>query len=206
MNSTLTLPVLVGAVLGLGIYALVRALMPAKRSAVAQVARIDAMRARGAAYESAHRTSDAGRLDSVRARVGRRVAELYLQQGWEQRSLRADLAVLDRSWENFLATKVLLGAAGLFFGPLMFAVVWTLGFGRSPRHPGLAGPALRGRLLLPAGSGSAPGRGREAARPAARDRRVPRPGVDEPGGRPWSPRGSDGGRRGLRRLGHAAHP
>ncbi|MFC7257763.1 type II secretion system F family protein [Streptomyces lutosisoli] len=132
----LTMPILVGAVLGLGIYALVRALMPSKRSAVAQVARIDAMRARGAAYESAHHGSkDAGRIGTVRSQVGARVAEFYMQQGWEQRSLRADLAVLDRSWEKFLATKVLLAAAGVFFGPLLFAVVWTLGFGSSPIIP-----------------------------------------------------------------------
>lgn len=132
----LTMPILIGAVLGLGVYALVRALMPSKRSAVAQVARIDAMRARGAAYESAHRgQQDTGRFGGLRAQVGARVAEFYLQQGWEQRSLRADLAVLDRSWERFLATKVLLAAAGVFFGPFLFAVVWTLGVGRSPIIP-----------------------------------------------------------------------
>lgn len=129
------MPVVIGAILGLGVYVLVRALMPSRRSAVAQVARIDAMRARGAAYESARTTQDAGRLGSVRAEVGRRIAEFYFQQGWEQRSLRADLAVLDRSWEKFLATKVLLAAAGLFFGPLLFAVVLTLGMGHSPVIP-----------------------------------------------------------------------
>ncbi|WP_327695376.1 type II secretion system F family protein [Streptomyces sp. NBC_00459] len=134
MND-LTMPVVVGAVLGLGIYVLVRALMPSKRSAVSQVARVDAMRARGAAYESAHRTQDAGRIGSFRAQVGVRVSDFYFQQGWEQRSLRADLAVLDRSWENFLATKVLLGAAGLFFGPFLFVIVLTLGIGRSPAIP-----------------------------------------------------------------------
>ncbi|WP_461083615.1 type II secretion system F family protein [Streptomyces deserti] len=129
------MPVVVGAIIGLGVYVLVRALMPGKRSAIAQVARIDAMRARGAAYESARTAKDTGRFGSLRAEVGARVAEFYLQQGWEQRSLRADLAVLERSWENFLATKVLLGAAGLFFGPLLFAVVWTLGFGSGPIIP-----------------------------------------------------------------------
>ncbi len=133
----LTMPIVIGAVMGLGVYALVRALMPSKRSAVAQVARIDAMRARGAAYAyaSAHRAADAGRLGSARAHVGMRVAEFYIQQGWELRSLRADLAVLDRSWEKFLATKVLLAAAGLFFGPFLFAIVWTLGFNSSPIIP-----------------------------------------------------------------------
>ena len=55
----LTMPIVIGATLGLGIFALVRALMPTKRSAVATVARIDAMRARGAAYESSHRAADA---------------------------------------------------------------------------------------------------------------------------------------------------
>ncbi|MER5911091.1 type II secretion system F family protein [Streptomyces sp. NPDC001982] len=131
----LTMPIVVGVVLGLGVYALIRALIPTRRSAVAQVARIDAMRARGTAYETARQTRDTGRIGSLRAQVGARVAEFYLQQGWEQRSLRADLAVLDRSWEKFLATKVLLATAGLFFGPFLFAVVWTMGFGSSPVIP-----------------------------------------------------------------------
>jgi len=133
--SDITMPIVVGAIIGLGIYVLVRALMPTKRSAVSQVARIDAMRARGTAYESPRSATDKGRLGSIRSDVGQRVAEFYMQQGWEQRSLRADLAVLDRSWEKFLATKALLGVAGLFFGPFMFAIVWTLGFGSSPIIP-----------------------------------------------------------------------
>ncbi|MER5518683.1 type II secretion system F family protein [Streptomyces sp. NPDC002763] len=131
----LTMPIVVGVILGLGVYALIRALMPSKRSAIAQVARIDAMRARGAAYESARGTRDTGRFGSLRADVGERVAEFYRQQGWEQRSLRADLAVLDRSWEKFLATKVLLAAGGMLFGPFLFAVVYTMGFGHSPVIP-----------------------------------------------------------------------
>ncbi|MGW7068545.1 type II secretion system F family protein [Streptomyces sp. NPDC054855] len=137
---SLTMPIVIGAIMGLGIYALVRALMPSKRSAVSTVARIDALRARGAAYES-HRAPSgdgkkgAGRLDSTRGRVGARMAEFYLQQGWEQRSLRADLAVLDRSWEKFLATKTLLAAAGVFFGPFMFVIIWTMGVGKSPIIP-----------------------------------------------------------------------
>ncbi|MEU0245977.1 type II secretion system F family protein [Streptomyces sp. NPDC006235] len=131
----LTMPLVVGAVIGLGLYALVRALMPSKRSPISQVARIDAMRARGSAYESARTEREKGRFGALRAEVGLRVSEFYLQQGWEQRSLRADLAVLERSWEKFLATKVLLGVAGLFFGPFLFAIVYTLGVGRSPIIP-----------------------------------------------------------------------
>ncbi|AWZ10690.1 type II secretion system protein [Streptomyces sp. ICC1] len=132
------MPVVVGAVLGLGIYALVRALMPSRRGAVATVARIDEMRARGAAYSTLPRSTtaeDPGRLDSFRARVGLRIADFYRQQGWEQRSLRADLAVLERSWESFLATKILLAAAGLIFGPFLFVIVATIGFGSGPVVP-----------------------------------------------------------------------
>lgn len=138
MGDALSMPVLVGAVFGLGLFLLIRALVPGKRSALSQVARIDALRARGAAALAADQPpseEEARRLGSLRARVGLRAAEFYRQQGWEQRSLRADLAVLDRSWETFLATKVPLAAAGLVFGPFVFVVVWTLGFGSGPVIP-----------------------------------------------------------------------
>jgi Flp pilus assembly protein TadB len=137
MTDILTAPVLIGAVFGLGVYVLVRALSRTRHSAVSQVRRIDALRAAGAAYEqpSGQSIDDDGRLDSVRAQVGARIAELYLQQGWEQRSLRSDLAVLERSWERFLATKVLLGASGLIFGPMLFGIAWVIGFGSGPIIP-----------------------------------------------------------------------
>ncbi|GAA4074742.1 type II secretion system F family protein [Streptomyces sp. NPDC048491] len=135
MTDTITGPVLIGAVLGLGIYVLIRALTRTKRSAVSQVARIDAMRSAGGGYTPQSEASGSGRLSGLRSGIGARVAELYLKQGWEQRSIRADLAVLERGWERFLATKVLLGMAGLVFGPLVFVIVATLGFARSPIVP-----------------------------------------------------------------------
>ncbi|MFF3765771.1 type II secretion system F family protein [Streptomyces sp. NPDC001922] len=131
----MTTTVLIGAVFGLGVYILVRALVPTRRSSLSTLAEIDRMRARGVSHSAQNATADSGRLGGLRSDVGRRVADFYLQQGWEQRSLRADLAVLDRSWESFLATKVLLAAAGLFFGPLLFAVAWVLGVGSSPIVP-----------------------------------------------------------------------
>ncbi|MEV8309920.1 type II secretion system F family protein [Streptomyces flavidovirens] len=131
----MTTTVVLGAVFGLGIFALVRALMPSRQSAVARVAQIDALRARGAHAGRAAVQEDTGKFASTRSRIGMRVSEFYRQQGWEQRSLRADLNVLERSWENFLATKMLLGVAGLFFGPFLFAIGWSLGFGSSPMIP-----------------------------------------------------------------------
>jgi Flp pilus assembly protein TadB len=130
MNSEITLTVLIGAAFGLGVFALVRALMPGRRGAMATVARVDALRAAGPAHGPV-----APPAHGVRAKVGERVAEFYLQQGWELRSLRADLAVLDRSWEAFLATKVLLSAAGLFFGPFLFGIAWSIGMGTGPVIP-----------------------------------------------------------------------
>ncbi|MFG2722951.1 type II secretion system F family protein [Streptomyces sp. NPDC048416] len=135
MTDIITGPVLIGAVLGLGIYVLIRALTRTRRSAVSQVARIDAMRSSGSVYTPQPEAHGSGRLSGVRAGIGARVAELYLRQGWEQRSIRADLAVLERGWERFLATKVLLGIAGLIFGPLLFVIVAQLGFGSSPIIP-----------------------------------------------------------------------
>lgn len=145
MTSDLTSAVVVGALAGLGVYALIRALVPTSRSPVSTVARIDALRARGGtasgvAQHTAQRAHGAvpghrRRLTELRARIGERLAELYVQRGWEQRSLRADLALLDRTWENFLATKVVLAAAGVIFGPFVFALAWMLGFGSSPVVP-----------------------------------------------------------------------
>ncbi|RMI30716.1 type II secretion system F family protein [Streptomyces triticirhizae] len=144
MNSMVTTAVVVGAIFGLGLYALVRALVPSRRGPVSTVARIDELRARGGigGYPSATPSAPAAggepgtrRRDQLLARVGDRVAELYLQRGWEQRSLRADLALLDRTWEGFLANKVVLAALGLFFGPFVFSMAWLLGFGSSPVVP-----------------------------------------------------------------------
>ncbi|MEU6850441.1 type II secretion system F family protein [Actinacidiphila alni] len=130
MNNIL-ISCLVGAAVGLGVFALIRALMPGRRSAVNTVAQIDAMRAAGPVSSG----SAAPAPTDLKGRIGQRVAQFYLQQGWEQRSLRSDLAVLDRSWEGFLATKLILAASGLIFGPFLFAVVWQLGMGSNPVIP-----------------------------------------------------------------------
>jgi len=122
---------LVGGLVGIGVFVLIRALTPGKRSAVSTVAQIDALRATGATSSPQRSAATSG----VRGRIGERVADFYRQQGWEMRSMRADLAVLDRSWESFLATKLLLGAAGLVFGPFLFAVVWEVGLGLNPIIP-----------------------------------------------------------------------
>jgi Flp pilus assembly protein TadB len=114
--------VLLGAALGLGVYLLIRALIPSRRSATVTVAQIDALRELGP--YSVDRVD--GRT-SVKETIGRRTAEFYARQGWQQRSIRADLAILDRGWESFLTTKVGLAAYGFVLIPLLDGLLWLIG-------------------------------------------------------------------------------
>jgi Flp pilus assembly protein TadB len=120
--------ILVGTIFGLGLFVVVWALIPHRLGAAAQVARIDALRSLG-------QFGAAPPPANVKERVGARVAEFYARQGWEQRSVRADLAILERSWQQFLATKVGLGAAGFLFGPLVFGAAALTGLHLTPIVP-----------------------------------------------------------------------
>ena len=113
--------VLLGALCGCGLYVFIRALVPSRPGAAAQVARIDALRARG------QFGAPAAPPNALRERVGWQVAQFYTRRGWEQRSIRADLSLLERSWHQFLATKVGLGAAGFLIGPFVFGITWLWG-------------------------------------------------------------------------------
>lgn len=121
--------VFLGAFCGFGLYVFVRALVPRRPGAAVRVARIDALRARGMVG------APAAPADSLRERFGWRVAQYYASRGWEQRSVRADLALLERSWQQFLATKVGLGAAGFFVGPFVFGITWLWGLRLTPLVP-----------------------------------------------------------------------
>ena len=121
--------IFVGAIFGLGLFVVVWALIPHRVGAAAQVARIDALRSLG------QFGAPAPAATSVKAQLGARIAEFYARQGWEMRSVRADLAILERPWQQFLATKVGLGAAGFLFGPLVFGAATILGVHLTPIVP-----------------------------------------------------------------------
>jgi Flp pilus assembly protein TadB len=113
---------ILGAAVGLGVYLLIRALLPGRRGAAVTVAQIDALRELGpysVDLSSGRRT--------LRELVGRRMADFYARQGWQLRSLRADLSILDRGWEAFLATKIGLAAYGFVVVPLLYGLLWILG-------------------------------------------------------------------------------
>jgi Flp pilus assembly protein TadB len=123
----MTYQVLAGSLVGLGLFILIRALIPSKPDAFSSVARIDALRQQQTLYPSAAEQQPPRGLDKLKNDLGIQLTDFYLRQGWQIRSVRADLAMLDRNVESFLATKVLLAAFGAVFGPLVFLGLWEIG-------------------------------------------------------------------------------
>lgn len=126
--------VLAGGVLGLGLFLLARALFPARPGLVARLMALDAAR----------EDADAPRLQLVlpdeevsafRRGLGVRLARLYAARGWEVRSIKADLALVGRSFEGFLATKALLAASGLLAFPALVGWLVLMEWGVSLTIP-----------------------------------------------------------------------
>ncbi|WP_067490888.1 type II secretion system F family protein [Actinomadura hibisca] len=127
---------LAGAVLGLGLYVLVRALFPARPGLSARLAAFDAARRRDVETAQNRRVSPTlEQVGSLRSRVGREVVRFCDSRGWQLRSTRADLAITGKSLEGFLATKFLLPAAAVLFIPLLVAYFALLGLGTSAQVP-----------------------------------------------------------------------
>ncbi len=117
----MTAAILAGGLVGFGLYLFIRALLPNRPGIGVTLARLDAVRAeywQRAGTVGGGAAAPGGRL---RRRVGGRVAAFYAARGWQHGSLRADVNLLGRSWEGFLATKVLYGVGGLVLAP--FAMV-----------------------------------------------------------------------------------
>jgi len=123
----MTIALLAGAFFGLGAYLLFRAIFPPRPGLSARLAAFDAARRRGEAEPSRRAAGTAERVTGLRARVGRSLAAFYEARGWQQRPVRADLALLDRSFETFLATKFLLATAAIVFIPILIAYFAVLG-------------------------------------------------------------------------------
>jgi tight adherence protein C len=128
-----------GGVLGAGIFLLIFALIPRRVSLARQIAALDAPMA------SRRLTSrvDEGESDFSR-RLGTWLARFCAEQGWEFPSLRANLSLVGKSFENYLATKVLLGFFGLLIAPLFFAGLSIIGLHVSVIIPIWAALAVAG--------------------------------------------------------------
>jgi tight adherence protein C len=123
---------LAGAAFGVGCYLLLRALFPPRPGLAASLAAFDAAvrrRAEDARPDRGPPTQE--KVGGLRARLGRALARFYDSRGWEQRTVQQDLAIVEKSFEGFLATKFLLPAAALLFTPIVMAYLAFLGFGVS---------------------------------------------------------------------------
>jgi hypothetical protein len=115
------MPVLVaGAVTGLGVFLLMVALIPRRLSLARQLAAFDAD-VRSASRARPPRVD--GRESQIGRRVGAGIARFCAEQGWEFGSLRANLSLVGKSFESYLATKLLLAIFGLLVGPLLLTVL-----------------------------------------------------------------------------------
>lgn len=123
----MTYQVLAGSLTGLGLFLLIRALIPGRRDPFASVARIDALRSQQTTFATAAEQAPLKGMDKLKNDLGISLNDFYLRQGWQIRSVRADLAIMDKTVEQFLATKLLLAAGGTIFGPFMFLALWEFG-------------------------------------------------------------------------------
>jgi tight adherence protein C len=121
MSAILTM----GAVTGLGLFLLIVAVVPRRASLARQIAAFDA--ARPAVSRAVRRAAD-GRESEFTRRLGRALAAFCAEQGWQFPSLRANLSLIGKSFENYLATKVLLALLGFLAGPLFLVTLSAAGF------------------------------------------------------------------------------
>lgn len=126
--------VLCGAVLGLGLFLLVRALFPPRPGLTARLAALDEARD-GKGVPRAPLIAPEEDVSEFRRMLGLRLARFYAARGWEARSIKADLALLGKSFEGFLATKLLLGVSGLLAFPLLVGWLALMGWGVSVQVP-----------------------------------------------------------------------
>jgi len=116
--------VVIGAVTGLALFLLIFALIPRRVGLARRIAAFDAGRA--PALRAVSYPGD-GNESALSKRLGAALAGFCAEQGWQFRPLRANLALVGKSFENFLATKVLLGLFGLIFPPIVLGGVGLLG-------------------------------------------------------------------------------
>ncbi|MFC7645037.1 hypothetical protein ACFQX6_33550 [Streptosporangium lutulentum] len=134
VRCAMTEELLAGAVLGLGLFLLIRALFPARPGLVTRLLALDAAR-EGTNASAARLILPDEEVSAFRRNLGVRLARFYAARGWEVRSAKADLALLGKSFEGFLATKVLLAVSGLLAFPLLLGWLVLMEWGVSLTIP-----------------------------------------------------------------------
>ena len=128
-----------GALAGLGLFLLIVALVPRRLSLARRIAALDEVRP---PVSRAVRQVVDERESELSRRLGRALAAFCAEQGWQFPSLRANLSLIGKSFENYLATKVLLALLGFLAGPVFLLAVSAAGFHVSLVLPVWFGAAL----------------------------------------------------------------
>jgi Flp pilus assembly protein TadB len=121
----MTEALIIGALAGIGLFLLVFALIPRRVTLAKQVAAFDASRPASSRI-SYSITRD--QESEFSRRIGKGLAAFCAEQGWEFPSLRANLSLIGKSFENYLATKVLLSLFGFLLGPILLILANVAGF------------------------------------------------------------------------------
>jgi tight adherence protein C len=130
---------LYGAVVGLGLYALVRVWLRPRPGVATLLHRIDA----GSKSMTPHTTTAleqtrTGALDSAWHRFADRLEVLSAERGWRLGRVRQDLALMNRTTGAFLASKVAYGLGFLVLAPILWAVLRFAGASVPPAVPAAA--------------------------------------------------------------------
>jgi tight adherence protein C len=125
----MTAAIALGGLLGAVLFLFVLRLSPPKTSPLVQLAQLDAQHSPAGAAAAAPAAATAGGdwWDPVRSRAGSWLAHQLLRRGIAYTSLRQDLALTGRTFEQALGRKVTLAGAGLVLGMLGSAVIGWAG-------------------------------------------------------------------------------
>ncbi len=140
----MTVALVAGAVVGLGLYLLVQALFRPEPGIGTRLARLDAARVAGrrrfGPAEQVPVRQDA--VDRLRDRVGGRLETWADERGLRLPRLRADLGVLARPLGAHLATKLFFAVGALVWMPLLWAALRLFGLPLPGTVPVVVGLAL----------------------------------------------------------------
>jgi hypothetical protein len=120
----MTTALIAGAATGFALFLLIFALIPRRVGLARRIAAFDA--GSPPALRAVSYPGD-GIQSAFSKRLGAALARFCAEQGWEFRSLRANLALVGKSFESYLAAKVMLGFFGLIFPPVVLVGIGFVG-------------------------------------------------------------------------------
>jgi Flp pilus assembly protein TadB len=141
----MTLSLASGALLGLGVYALVRVFVRPRPGVATMLARIEG----GQRSMSTHTATAFERSGGLEQRIqsgfgllSDRLEVMAVERGWELGRQRADLALMGRTRGSHLAAKVAAGLGLFLLGPLVWSILRVAGVPLPAAIPAFAALAL----------------------------------------------------------------